>query len=347
MFEEVCLWGGLIVLGSSATLLRDRSPVVGLGSLVALNPTVTWRSPDLPTSSQNVTNRASFRVRNQGGSPVRILSTRSSCGCAQPEVQFAQLAPGAEGEVTVDPKPIEVGRRSVPITLETDSPSTPEIRLMLQLIGSRKAPYLQGAKGELVFRNARVGDAATLTALTVSADGSPTTPAPVVHSDLPFLEIKLASVRADQIVDYPLLRLNRYEYRVAVVAVPPEDTFSGAVIVVDPWDSVRSETIHVLGMSELPLRAIPAALDLNGAREQRLTVITPVGSGEPRVTPQGEAGGALTVERLSRTDRVATFAVRRLDADAGRTAADLLITSDREPGVRLVVPVRLGTGGAP
>jgi len=317
------------------------------GSLTALNPVLVWQSPNPDSPSSASSNRVTFRVKNPGGGIVRVLSARSGCGCARPKVRFDRLGPGEVGAVDVDPTPIDVGIKSVPITLTTDSATTPEVSLTVRLIGTRRPPYLLEARGDLTFRDAKPGAEAEFDATTVTPVSVKESPRPIVRSTLPFLNIKLVNVRERPSADDPGVKYFYHTYQATIAPEAPEADFRGEIVAGDPWYADRFFRLHVLGTTEPPLRAIPTELRLEtGEDSARLTIASRQASGNLRVEVENNATDALSVERVGRADRFETFLVRRrtVVATPERTY-HLVITTSESPEAHLSVPVHLGRGG--
>ena len=79
---------------------------------------------------------AHFTFTNIGDHPVKILDTKTSCGCTAAVPDRRVFAPGEKGEVTVTFKTIN--RNSVtlyeePVTVKTDDSATPETVLKLHI----------------------------------------------------------------------------------------------------------------------------------------------------------------------------------------------------------------------
>jgi hypothetical protein len=118
--------------------------------------------------------RARFTLSNPGGSPVAVTAVESSCGCATAVVRPPVLPSFSNGTLEVDVTPFAYGERIVWILVRSDSAATPEVRLRVKVIGSRRPPMLLSASGELVFREYSAGETAdpysqvgTCTTLTV------------------------------------------------------------------------------------------------------------------------------------------------------------------------------------
>ncbi len=345
--HHACMLMGGVVLVPSLMMLVVDGKTPRAGSLVPLDPVLAWQSPNPDSPPSMSSGRVTFRVKNPGSGVVRVLSTRSDCGCARPEVRFDHLGPGEVGTVDVDPTPIDVGTRSVPITLTTGSPTTPEVALTLRLSGTRRPPYLLKARGDLTFRSMEPGEGGVFDTTTVTVCGGEKPREPILRVGLPFLEVKLTNTVEMPGADDPEATYQMRTYRVTIASRPPEADFSGEILVVDPWNTDRSFSLHVLGSIEPLLRAIPPTLYLGSDEgSTRLTIAARTASSDLRVELEGGESDALTVERVGRADRFETFAIRRkVGHDVRQGVANLVVTAVGSPEARLIVPVRLGPEG--
>jgi len=78
---------------------------------------------------------ANFKYENKGTKPIRIVSTKSSCGCTVASLKKDEVAPGEKGEVTAT---FKIGGRTgvqqKSITVETDDASQPMTNLLLKAV---------------------------------------------------------------------------------------------------------------------------------------------------------------------------------------------------------------------
>lgn len=66
---------------------------------------VQWVSPqrhDFGTIAQGKPVTVTFRYKNESSAPVRLETARSTCGCTAPTWTETPIAPGAEGELTIE-----------------------------------------------------------------------------------------------------------------------------------------------------------------------------------------------------------------------------------------------------
>lgn len=95
---------------------------------------------DFGNATEGDTLRHTVMFKNVGKTPVKILSTSSSCGCTTTNTALKSYAPDEEGsmEIVVD----TVGKKGVvvkTVTITTDSPKTPTIELSLSMTLTPKA----------------------------------------------------------------------------------------------------------------------------------------------------------------------------------------------------------------
>ena len=77
--------------------------------------------------------RTTFSFTNRGKSPLKILDTRTTCGCAVPELTKTEYAPGESGEITVIFNPNNRrGAQDRHVTIMTNDPVSPSIGLRVQ-----------------------------------------------------------------------------------------------------------------------------------------------------------------------------------------------------------------------
>lgn len=150
---------------------------------------MTWTSPaDKPYRKLGLDEAsATFEVENVGGVPVHITDVETSCGCAMPEIEPRTIAAGGVGVVKVKATPLDTGEKTVSLTLNTDSPASPQVVLRLHIVGSRQPPYMTQAGGDLGYiSDFSEPEVREIFAFTLeSADADPTPPA--ATSDLPNL----------------------------------------------------------------------------------------------------------------------------------------------------------------
>lgn len=74
-----------------------------------------------------------FPFTNQGETSISLTNTMSSCGCTVAELSKRIYAPGESGEILVVFKPGDrTGPQRNTVTVTTDDPSQPQVRLVLE-----------------------------------------------------------------------------------------------------------------------------------------------------------------------------------------------------------------------
>jgi hypothetical protein len=210
---------------------------------------LTWRSPtEKPMRALSTDEaRATFELENVGGTPVRILGVETSCGCATPEIGSKTIPPGKVGIVEVRATPLQIGERMAFITIQTDSPSSPNIVLRLHIVGSRRPPFMAQARGELNYiGDVPVGDLGKIYAYNMELAGSAPRP-PLVKSDVSFVEIGPAKLLEEQPYDGPDVVSRKYVFDARVVRDPSVDKFAGTIVLIDPWDPEHVERTRFHG----------------------------------------------------------------------------------------------------
>jgi len=78
---------------------------------------------------------ANFKYENKGKTPIKITSTKSSCGCTVASLKKDTVAPGEKGEVVAT---FKIGGRTgvqqKTVTVETDDPTQPVTNLLLKAV---------------------------------------------------------------------------------------------------------------------------------------------------------------------------------------------------------------------
>lgn len=259
--------GLLLIAGGMLAWFRGaRSGVPG--KLVTREDLLTWQGPSEAlgrTQSLGEAN-AKFEVENVGGAPVRILGVETTCGCATPKIQPSIIAPGGTGTVEVQAVPLQIGEKTVSVTLKTDSPTTPELVLRLRIVGNRRPPFLGKAGGDLSYEGTFDSpQARDIIAYNVELDGSVPTP-PGVETTLPILEIGPPILAEEKPYIDPGTVYRKYIYKAEIAANPPQGQFGGDVFIIDPWLPQHRERILVHGEVSPPLRAVPPRIILRVRR---------------------------------------------------------------------------------
>ncbi|HEX8198854.1 MAG TPA: DUF1573 domain-containing protein [Isosphaeraceae bacterium] len=207
---------GLVAVSGLARLALDRPAAPG--RLDVKESQVTWGGPPSASARPAGDGPAQFEVTNTGGTPVRVLTVKSGCGCAAPTVRPGIIAPGVMATVTVVATPPAVGVRRIPVVLETDSPVTPEVVPRLRLVGSRRPPLLLAAGGDLTYRDVLLGESREITAETIEPVQETRTP--ILTSDLPSLRLTPVDRTETPNAGEPGVVGRLYRYRVEFAARP-------------------------------------------------------------------------------------------------------------------------------
>jgi hypothetical protein len=316
------------------------------GRIEADEATIVWTGPQGSSHNRAGNAEVSFVIRNVGGQPVQILEIKSGCGCAAPEVTSKKLLAGQRAEVRVSAIPPAIGERAVPITLETDSPVTRTVDLVLKMSATRKPPFLLRLSGVLAYladdwkKETREFEAITF----VTSD----TPhiVPVVTCDLPFIKIEPDDVVEEAQRTGEAIQRN-HRYRITVTADPGVSHFSGTVKAVDPWDPSHVETLPIHGEIRRPVRWVPSVvrLQIDGSN-----TVDPVGlvistlSDCPNLRVVPEPGAPLLVEQDQerRSDLFHRFRVRfdsSHDPSEGEYAHQVISSPGQENAD--VIPVKV------
>jgi len=296
--------GLVAVVGSLAAWgLSARTAAGSPGRLQAVQGELHWQSPVPSAKSSVVEHPPTFRLRNVGGTPVRILALKTNCGCASATANPMVVPPGGESMVTVVMDPIEVGVRAATITVETDAPATPTVGLQIMVEGFRRPPYLFQLSGQLFYQEGYTPEEAReIQVQVIALSGVPERP-PVVTSDLPFLQLGIPTVtRRPYLVDAKMQVLS-YLFPIRFRSKPPNEAFSGEVAVVDPWDSDRVLRQKVFGEYNRPIRVAPSRLmlDVGGGNELPASarfLARSMRVGEPLKVLAEKEDGPLAVEAL-------------------------------------------------
>jgi hypothetical protein len=316
------------------------------GRIEAAESTIVWTGPQDSTHGRAGNAEVSFVIRNVGHQPVRILRTTSGCGCATLHVTSKTLTAGQRAEVRVSAIPPAVGERAVPITLETDSPVTRTVDLVLKMGATRKPPFLLGLSGVLAYLSDDwKKETREVEAITYVTSNTPRV-VPVVTCDLPFITIEPGEVVEGTSRIGGSIRRD-YRYRIIVTADPGVSHFSGTVKAVDPWDPGHVETLPIHGEARRPIRWTPSIVQLeidgsNTADSAGMVISTLNDCPDLRVVP--EPGAPLLVEKdlERRSGRFHRFRVRpdsRHDLGEGDYALQVISAPGQESAG--VIPVKV------
>jgi len=233
---------------------------------------ITWKSPTSSGPFKAEHAEVTFVLDNVGGQVVRILSIKSDCGCTKPVADPLVVEPGGLTKIVAKMMTPVSGRRNVPILVYTDSTASPELRLTAQIVSTRRPPFMHSVTGDLHFRGKFSLELSRDLFVVTFETGGPTVE-PVLSSDLPFLKIQSAGVSDstddgssadDSDTGGPVLVRTR-RYLVGFAEKPPGPSFTGTIVVADPYHTTADRQIGVVGdfkSSGVALRVVPGLLTL-------------------------------------------------------------------------------------
>jgi hypothetical protein len=262
------LVGGLsLIFGIGSHLLAKRPQPRISGKLVADKIVQNVASHSGERNSPVVVR---YRLTNTGDLPVRILDVSASCGCAKATASNELVEPRQSISIDAEVDPIEVGIKSVSITVKSDSSITPVIGLQTYVGGWRPPPYLFETNGELFFTQGfKPNESREFVVKTIqSAREKPLVP--TLGCDLPFVRISEPTHTSKISIINNSLSIHSYRFEVKVVLeAAAKQTFDGRVVVQDPWDPVRSQMllIHIDATKEPAV--IPSRLTITLDRNQK------------------------------------------------------------------------------
>jgi hypothetical protein len=108
-----------------------------LGSFACADAQLAWEQQqiELHPKASDAEAVANFKYENKGKTPIKIKSTRTSCGCTVAALKKDVVEPGEKGEVTAT---FKIGGRTGEqvkiITVDTDDPAQPTTNLTLKAI---------------------------------------------------------------------------------------------------------------------------------------------------------------------------------------------------------------------
>ena len=341
--------GGLLIMGGLGVARLSLSPPMSPGKLVARQELMTWQSPVQKSFHPLGPNEAQgrFELENVGGSPVHILEVQTSCGCATPEVQPTTIAPGKTGTVVVRAVPLHIGERMVSITLNTDSPSSPKVVLQLRIVGSRRAPFMGRAYGELNYLvGSSMSEGRKIFADAIESSGSIPSP-PIARTEMPFLEISNPTLESEAPHTLPGTIRRRYVYEVTLASKVPSGRFVGEVTVTDPWDTDHVERVRVHGEYLPPIRAVPSRSVIrvgagrrDGEPTAKITILSTSSAPDLAAELERNQETPLIIDRLKMTKdgRLGIFTVS-LKPGATRAGIYNVLVGRPSSSERIIVPV--------
>ena len=206
--------------------------------------------------------RHSFLIRNEGDAPLKIIQVRPGCGCTKAGLTPTEVAPGETGEFPfkLDSNKLFAKYRK-PITISTNDPITPDIKLWL--VGDCRR-YVEIQPANASFGRVTTKEAKTKL-LTIKNNASQplqlTVPPPQEGSGFTY---ELEEVEPGQ----------RYNLTVSTVTPHQPGNLKGDIVLATNLLEQPTATIHVLG-------SFPARLDVN---PPKLRLFQPV-AGRPLTRP--------------------------------------------------------------
>lgn len=232
---------------------------------------------------------------------MRILSVESGCGCTDARAEPKLVPPGEPCRILLTASPVQFGLKPVAIRVRTDSPETPLIELQLQIIGSRKPPFLQSAAGGVIFSDPTAAQTESLTVSGVVP--SETEDVPLVSCELPYVRVEPIGNESRPEGTVPGIDFRVYRYRVTLDGNVPGN-FRGEIRVFDPWVEGRFLPVSIAGTMAPPIRVTPTRPTIragaSAASGQAATFVVVARDRElvPRISVAMEDGAApLVIER--------------------------------------------------
>ena len=299
--------GALILVGSGYPATASAARRVP-GRLVAVEPSLVWVSPNGEHRNPPPTADVTFRLKNVGGRPVRILGVRSGCGCAKPVVSPTVVLGGSTATVQVSATTFPIGERIVPLTVVTDAPEESSIALKLTIIGTHRPPYLLRLFGNLgYFADDLSGPPREIEVIQIVGPNTPRRD-PVLACDLPFLSFEPSGCERKPYTT-PDTFQDIHRYRAVVVVRPEQEDFAGSLRVTDPWDRANVQTLAIVGSITRKLRVMPDRIALvtgSDGPPAGFSVLLPAGTSDvsisipPGVPLEVDADTTRQSERLRR-----------------------------------------------
>jgi hypothetical protein len=233
----------ILVLGLplvSLVVLKLRDYLRESVGLVILNPHIIVEFDD----TEKYPGHFSIDLKNNTNKDILVSDIKSGCGCTIP-ARTSFSIPGrsvARVPLSIDPSPS--GEKIVPIEIKTDYQSSRSLKSEIKVRSLRKAPFLTDANGDLAYSHPN--DIAELRTIYVSSIelSSSTKKHPVLSCDLSFVRIK-----PDKIISKPIIRSSKdsvvYTYTVYLDSSTPNRTFSGEIMVINPWKHDDKKTISI------------------------------------------------------------------------------------------------------
>lgn len=246
-----------------------------IGRLVPRQSEIVWESPVRrgPIVAEHAD--LMFVLTNAGRTPVKILSIQSGCACVKPVAEPSVVGPGGITRISAKATAPAVGETKIEINVQTDSPASPQIALTARLRTWREPPFLFDVRGDISFRgryakNMRRGFSVT------SVENPGQTIEPTLSSDLPYLKLQKVGVVDREVAGIgipfrrrPVVIARTRKYEARITELPPYATFSGEIIVNDPFGASASKRLDVFGelsADDSSLKVVPRTLLLDRMR---------------------------------------------------------------------------------
>jgi hypothetical protein len=249
----------VMAITALATLQRGRNH--GPGELYAEQTRIEMQgSGDQPDSIRG--GKASFSILNIGGTTVTVSSVESGCGCTKASIEPSIIEPGKTAIVTADVSASALigAERTVSIGVLNDSQAAPRLNLEIHIADTRKAPFLGGVFGDLVFLDPEVGEEREIEVHTFEPNGAESTP--IVASDIPCISFEMSGiVEKPYELDGNAVRKVR-KYRAIVRADPSNKEYNGRVSYEDKRNGLSGYLFAQIKRTPA-LRLMPSRVRLN------------------------------------------------------------------------------------
>lgn len=160
-----------------------------------------------------------FKFRNTGNAPLRIDRVHASCGCTATKLSKQVFAPGEEYQIEVSFRPQGAGVSSKYITVASNDPKQPSIRLR---IGANVVPPVMMEPNRLMLGTIKAGQSFE-SSMTIMARDPEMEIVEIVLPDLPGVTIEAVDYTGD------ILGNEEYPGRKTLVARVSPDTPTGSV----------------------------------------------------------------------------------------------------------------------
>lgn len=179
---------------------------------------------ELAPRSDGSESRGVFQIVNAGGRAVELGPASTTCVCTVAEIEPQTIPPGGAATVTVQAKPVGVGRTRVSITIPTDA-NPAELSLNVVVVGRAEPPYVAIAIEAIRF--GEVGEPGETVPLYVETREFANRPPWLLDpaSTVSGVEIEGGPVTEGDLNDGLCWR--RYEYTARLIDLPSPGEFQG------------------------------------------------------------------------------------------------------------------------